>query len=285
MKRHFILSLVFILALSTQPVAAQSSNGETKLFEKDGLSFSYPADWALTDKSNAQAQHLIVSQPKSSILIMVIAYRELMSSREQFHIAFENVTNPYLESIAKNFAAPGKTAERDYPCLEMSGKKVSGVRIRGLYQNEQSAGMVYSLAKGRRFINLVYIRADKDAPQGDIAWEAVLKTIKVDAPEPTASDASSTDIVSGGVLNGKAIRLPKPEYSSFARGARATGTVVVQVTIDEKGKVISAKAVAGHPLLHKAAEEAALKAEFTPTRLCEQPVKVTGTISYNFVAY
>jgi TonB family protein len=56
----------------------------------------------------------------------------------------------------------------------------------------------------------------------------------------------------------------------------------VQVTIDETGKVISARAISGHPLLQAAATQAAYSARFSPTQLSGQPVKVTGTINYNF---
>jgi len=90
--------------------------------------------------------------------------------------------------------------------------------------------------------------------------------------------------ISGGVLNGKAISLPHPPYPAIARTAHASGTVVVQVTIDENGKVISAHAVSGHPLLQGVAVAAAYGARFSPTKLSGQPVKVTGVITYNFVA-
>lgn len=89
--------------------------------------------------------------------------------------------------------------------------------------------------------------------------------------------------ISGGVLNGKAITLPKPDYPAEARDAGAAGTVVVQVTIDEAGMVIDAKAVSGHPLLRQAATNAALQSRFSPTLLMGEPVKVTGVITYNFV--
>jgi protein TonB len=90
--------------------------------------------------------------------------------------------------------------------------------------------------------------------------------------------------ISGGVLNGKAISLPKPAYPPIARQAHASGTVVVQVVIDENGGVISAHAVSGHPLLQAVAVAAARGARFSPTKLSGQPVKVTGVITYNFVA-
>jgi periplasmic protein TonB len=99
-------------------------------------------------------------------------------------------------------------------------------------------------------------------------------------PKPTPPRAP----ISGGVLNGKAISLPKPAYPPIARQAHAAGTVVVQVTIDENGNVISATPVSGHPLLRAVAAAAARGARFSPTKLSGQPVKVTGVITYNFVA-
>jgi protein TonB len=99
-------------------------------------------------------------------------------------------------------------------------------------------------------------------------------------PQPTPPRAP----ISGGVLNGKAISLPKPNYPPIARQAHASGTVVVQVTIDENGSVISAHAVSGHPLLQAVSVAAARGARFSPTKLSGQPVKVTGVITYNFVA-
>lgn len=88
--------------------------------------------------------------------------------------------------------------------------------------------------------------------------------------------------VSKGVLNGSALSLPKPNYSAPARAVGAVGGVRVQVTIDESGRVISANAIDGHPLLRGDAERAARNAKFSPTLLSDVPVKVTGIITYNF---
>jgi TonB family protein len=64
---------------------------------------------------------------------------------------------------------------------------------------------------------------------------------------------------------------------------RVQGTVSVQVLVDETGKVISAKAILGNPVLMPAAQQAALAARFSPTKLGDQAVKVSGVITYNFV--
>ena len=67
-----------------------------------------------------------------------------------------------------------------------------------------------------------------------------------------------------------------------ARRMRSTGVVVVEVVIDENGKVISASALSGPGILRDVAVQAAFRARFSPTKLSGQPVKVTGTINYKF---
>lgn len=87
------------------------------------------------------------------------------------------------------------------------------------------------------------------------------------------------------VLNGRAVKLPTPPYPSEARNARASGSIMIAVLIDEAGKVINAKSVCGgHPALVNAALAAARGAEFSPTQLDGKPVKVQGVVIYNFVA-
>lgn len=124
-------------------------------------------------------------------------------------------------------------------------------------------------------------------PAGPGAGTVVTAPTRVaiaDEPPPAPTPTPPRAPISGGVLNGKAISLPKPPYPPIARAAHASGTVVVQVLIDENGSVVSAKAVSGHPLLQAVAVQAARQARFSPTKLSGQPVKVTGVIQYNFVA-
>lgn len=102
-------------------------------------------------------------------------------------------------------------------------------------------------------------------------------------PPPAIKKPQVPKSVSKGVLNGQALNLPKPLYSSIAKAAGAQGQVTVQVTIDETGRVISANAVSGHVMLRPEAERAARGARFSPTRLSDVPVKVTGVITYNFL--
>jgi periplasmic protein TonB len=123
---------------------------------------------------------------------------------------------------------------------------------------------------------------------GPVGGTAPPKAVVVDSgdeppppPKPTPEPKKNVTI-SGGVLNGRAIAKPQPPYPAIARAARASGAVVVSVTVDESGKVISAHAVSGNQLLQQAAVQASYGWRFSPTMLSGQPVKVTGTITFNF---
>lgn len=100
-------------------------------------------------------------------------------------------------------------------------------------------------------------------------------------PQPTPSKPKT--IVSGGVLNGRAISKPQPAYPLIAKAAKASGTVTVQVLVSEEGNVISARAVSGHPLLRQAALDAAYQAKFSPVIVSGQKVQVSGVLTYDFV--
>lgn len=101
-------------------------------------------------------------------------------------------------------------------------------------------------------------------------------------PPPSPGPRPILKPVSSGVLNGIAIHLPPPVYPEAARRMRASGTVTVDVVLDESGKVVSAVASSGPAILRDPAVQAALKARFSPTKLSGQPVKVSGVINYKF---
>jgi protein TonB len=105
-----------------------------------------------------------------------------------------------------------------------------------------------------------------------------VETLRAETCEGTAAGRT----VTGGVLNGKAVSKPLPSYPAEARAADVSGTVVVRITVDECGDVERAESVSGPALLREAATDAAYRSRFSPTRLGGEPVKVSGTITYNF---
>ena len=119
-----------------------------------------------------------------------------------------------------------------------------------------------------------------DSTQGD--RNVVIAKIP-EPPVPPPAPTPKKVFTTSRVLNSQAISLPKPPYPAIAKQAGAQGPVNVQVLIDETGKVVSAKAISGNPLLKTAAQQAAAQARFSPTMIGDMAVKVSGVITYNFV--
>jgi TonB family protein len=89
-------------------------------------------------------------------------------------------------------------------------------------------------------------------------------------------------VTRGFVLQGSAIFRAEPEYPLQARRDRVSGQVIVEVKVDECGRVIDARAVKGHVQLAEGAVNAARQWRFTRSKLAGRPVKVIGTITFNF---
>jgi len=181
------------------------------------------------------------------------------------------------------------------------------------------AGTAQVFATRKRFYSIVYLNTTKDdkvqeeflssfvlpekgaaspsvaaaAPgssEGPVtapADTAPAKPAANEEPKPDEAQRPGTDPgkrapISAGVLNGKAISLPKPDYPPDARAAGTEGVVVIQVTVDEQGNVAEARAISGPKQLQEVSVNAALQAKFSPTLLSGEPVRVTGVIVYNF---
>jgi protein TonB len=105
---------------------------------------------------------------------------------------------------------------------------------------------------------------------------------KKEPADPQTSEPGKRPPISGGVLNGKALSLPRPDYPADAKAAGAEGVVVVQVTVDEQGNVMAARVISGPRMLQEVSVNAALQAKFSPTLIEGEPVKVSGVLVFNF---
>jgi TonB family protein len=107
-------------------------------------------------------------------------------------------------------------------------------------------------------------------------------TPKIDPPEPRPQEAGLNK-VSEVVLQGMAIKKMNPVYPMVAKHVNAGGSVLVQVTIGEDGRVIDANIVSGHRLLRSAVLDAARQWVFTPTTVGGVPIRVQGILTFNFI--
>lgn len=161
-------------------------------------------------------------------------------------------------------------------------------KLGDLYQSEGKFEQAEPLY--RRLLDaseIAFIKSDKLITDARLAYSCLLRKMK----RPEEADQIVSVLNSGdvrpegapekGTLRGRAIRLLKPDRPP-STPSNLHGPVVVQITIDEAGKVIRACAHSGPEMFWKVSEQAALFSEFAPTLLNGKPVKVSGFITYNF---
>jgi len=263
-------------------VAFSQSALKTQQYSKDGLSVEYVEGWTLKDNSTPLAQHWLLTRDGSSTVIMILAYRNLITSSAQLAEARKDVTASIVEDTKRTLGSIGvKITEAR---VKIADDLADGVTLEGSVKGEKTTADVYSWLAKLRFVNLAFIRADKDKERDDPAWSTVLRTLKLDSPLIGSKELGGQPL--GFVdppLNGHAISLPKPEYPIAARSMGISGMVVVRVIVGENGKVTDVVSVSGPPALAAAAATAARGARFAPLVILGQPVRVTGVITYNFV--
>jgi protein TonB len=84
------------------------------------------------------------------------------------------------------------------------------------------------------------------------------------------------------VIAGRILRRVEPEYPPIAKQARVTGTVVVEVSVDEQGNVSSARVQSGPQPLRAASVAAAMRWKFQPSTLNGAPVRTISRLVFNF---
>jgi protein TonB len=102
-------------------------------------------------------------------------------------------------------------------------------------------------------------------------------------PPPPQPQPTKRVVRAGSLLKAPRQTLSvNPEYPSLAKQTRIQGMVVVDAIIDEKGNVVQARVVSGHPLLIDAALKAVLQWKYEPTSLNGQPISVELQVQVHF---
>lgn len=116
--------------------------------------------------------------------------------------------------------------------------------------------------------------------------EGARERVVENAPQTTGS-ASTTDANAGspipiGSLIEYATAKVSPTYPPAAKSMRMTGTVRVELVVNEDGSIAEVQKASGPAMLQRAAVDAIKKWKFTPFTRDGQAVKATGYVSFNF---
>lgn len=102
-------------------------------------------------------------------------------------------------------------------------------------------------------------------------------------PEGAGAPAATGPVVHDFSTTGLAVlHRVDPLYPDFARRARVQGTVVLMMTVDERGLPVQVQALEGHPALQEAALQAARQWRFEPARMDGRPVAASFRLTLKF---
>ena len=172
-----------------------------------------------------------------------------------------------------------------FAVIESDSQFQSVQRLSDLPQLLRDPSSIKSPTEGKRpnVVTLPQIKSN-GAPQFYYAKSPALlgppqiTTVEAtDEPPPIPSPPKVSKVVASYALT-KAAAI----YPPIAKQMKASGAVQVEITIDENGRVIEAKAISGHPALRSAAEEAAKKWVFRPASLDGKPMRQQDVLTFSF---
>jgi protein TonB len=126
------------------------------------------------------------------------------------------------------------------------------------------------------------------APDDEVAEDVEIADTLMDLDTAISSTMTSYDI--GGEegfvassTNPQITYWAKPKYPEVARMAQVEGTVIVKVLVGPDGSVQQAQVIQSvHPLVNKAALDAAYRCKFIPGKQRNIPVKAWMALPFNF---
>ena len=250
-------------------------NGDGSLLSREVYKYDYDSVGNWTRMTTSVA---VVEGGKVTFEPTEVTYRSIMYYLDENMLKMAQPTSPSSTTVSSLPPTTNRTAPVETkPQPVTSGAVNKPVENQPVVTNHKPAPSLPVPAGDRSIAaNSLEVKSG-----GASASKAPLVVLDSEAP-PAPMPKPLLKPVSGGVLNGTAVSLPSPAYPETARRMRIAGLVIVQVVLDETGKVISAQATEGPQPLRDAAVQAARKARFSPTKLSGQPVKVTGVINYKF---
>ena len=184
-RATFIALVILLIALIAH---SQTPSADTQHFEKDGLSFDYPAGWQINDQSTKQIQIIQVMRGDGYAELRVRVPREWLKTPQKEAEAKRIIQDRYVEQFVDNVQQGGLHPTRAAATTEIAGGTAEGVKIRALLGNESGGLDSFYRIVSDRFVQLSQIGSERDMAKSSPAWDMIRNSIKVE-PAPQSKPA------------------------------------------------------------------------------------------------
>jgi hypothetical protein len=187
---RFLRTLIFATASLLLVVSAWGQDPNVKQFARDGLSFDYPANWQIADKSSGQMQFLELAQ--GDVVIRIRSPREWLKTPEKEAHARKLFQDQYVDEFANQLEQAGMHPKRSAVTTQVGGGDAAGARVRAVLDGQPGGLDSYSRIISDRLVNLSIFTSDKDLVKIAPAWDLIRNSIKVEPPpQPKATPQPS----------------------------------------------------------------------------------------------
>jgi len=237
------------------------------------LSWRTPmAELPATQAAIAPEKTAETSLPKPSASRSALESSKQKAGRVEDRRTAGSVVKKAAEIQPTDSPTPDKTVAEAIGSAPDSSSAATGRRETEATVNEsapQPAAPSSSSTVGTDSPPSVTIKADEDAPLGGLA--------------PGSGPLPITDAqVSQGITQGELIHKVDPVYPLQARAQRLGGSVELEITIAENGKVRSVKELSGEPVLATAASNAIRQWRYKPLLLNGKPITAERHVTVVF---
>lgn len=166
--------------------SALGQNPNIKHFDKDGLSFDYPASWQFSDQSTQQMQFLELTQ--GDVVVRIRSPREWLKTPEKEAHAKKLFQDQYVDNFATQMEQAGMHPKRSPVTTQIAGADAEGLRLRAVLDGQPGGMDSYYRIIQDRLVDLSIIASEKDISNSAAAWDMIRNSVKVaPAPQPKAT--------------------------------------------------------------------------------------------------
>jgi len=194
--RAIIIPLV-ILLFTALTAWAQTPTDHINHFEKDGLSFDYPAGWEVKDMSTAQYQFIQIQRMSNNNPVdgyaefRVRVPREWLKTPQKEAEAKRIFQDRYLEQFTTQLQQGGLQPTRSSATTEIGGAAAEGARVRAVLDGAPGGMDAYYRVISDRFVQLSEIGGERDMTRSAAAWDMIRNSIRIEPP-PQAKPSPQT---------------------------------------------------------------------------------------------
>lgn len=183
---NFLRPLICLILVALVAAVGTAQDPNVKHFEKDGLSFDYPASWQISDQSTGQMQFLELSQ--GDVIIRVRSPREWLKTPDKEAHAKKLFQDQYVDNFATQFQQQGLQPKRSPVTTQLGGVDAEGVRLRVVMDGQPGGLDSYYRVISDRLVHLSILGSETDIAKDAPAWDMIRNSLKVESPpEPKAS--------------------------------------------------------------------------------------------------